>query len=113
MSNTDIEHKRKKVEDLEGGNQRSYTELREATGGRFSMDTSDLRRELLIDHLVEWGIISEDQKLDFEIKFHTEVEQALSGAWQQYRDARRHQAKLSVVKKPTALLDQNGRPIGG
>lgn len=106
---TDIEHKRKKVAELEEGNQRAYMELREATNNRFSMDTSDMRRELFIEKLVEWGLVSEEQKLDFDIEFHSQVEEALVGAWQQFRAAQT--PKLQVVKKPSTLLDSKGRPL--
>lgn len=106
----EFEAKQKRVEALENGNQRSYEEIREATHGRFAMDTSDLRRELLIAHLVRWGLITEEQHLDYEIEFHEQVEAALNRAWEQLRENEK-KAKLSVVKNPTKLLDKNGRPL--
>lgn len=112
---TDLDHKKKKAEELEAGNERSYTEIRELIPN-FTMDTSDLRRELFMKHLVEWGIVSEEQMLDFDIAFHTEVDEALNGAWAQVRAAKasKAQKKLSVVKKPEAkLLGPDGKPIGG
>lgn len=110
---TDVEHKRKQVEKLEAGNERSYAELRQATENRFSMDTSDMRRELLIDSLVEWGIITEEQVLDFDIEFHNKVEVALNDAWSQYREmkAEAERPKIAAVTKPSKLVDQNGRPL--
>lgn len=104
-----IEHKRKKAEELEAGNERSFQELREATHGRFGMDTSDLRREMMLDKLVEWGVVSEEQRLDFDIEFHTKVEEALSTAWTNFRAAQK--PNLSVVKKPSKLVDGKGRPL--
>lgn len=105
---TDLEHKQKKVVEMEEGNQRSYEELQSKLQG-FNMDTSDMRRELFIEHLVLWGVISEDQKLNFEIAFHEKVEEALDGAWNKVRAAQK--PKLAVVKKPSNLLDQHGRPL--
>lgn len=115
MNMSDLEHKQKKASELEAGNERSYTEIRELIPN-FTMDTSDLRRELFMKKLVEWDIISEEQMADFDIAFHTEVEEALSGAWEQVRAAQdsKKNKKLSVVKKPEAkLLGPDGRPIGG
>lgn len=108
--------KRKKSDALEAGNERSYQELQEATGGKFGMDTSDMRRELLIEKLVEWGIITSYELVDFDIEFHLKVEEALNGAWTQYREAVKQQAaKPKLVLPPTTpkkLLDVHGRPIG-
>ena len=106
---TDLEHKTKRVEELEAGNQRSYEELRKVTQGRFRMDTSDLRRELFIDNLVKWGIVTEEQVMDFEIEFHEQVEKALNTQWEKFREAAK--PNLTVVKQNTSLLDQHGRPI--
>lgn len=110
---SEIEAKRKKVEELEAGNQRSYTELCQAIGGQVPMDTSDARREIFIQKLVEWGIISEVQYLDFELAFHAKVEEALNGFWAQFREqqAQAQRANLHVVQKPTKLVDGNGRPL--
>lgn len=112
---TNLDHKKKKASELEEGNERSYTEIQEIIPN-FTMDTSDLRRELFMKYLVEWGIVSEEQMLDFDIAFHTEVEEALNGTWAQVRAAQaaKSKKKLSVVKKPEAkLLGPDGRPIGG
>lgn len=106
---TDVEHKKNKVAKLEAGNQRSFDELREATGKRFTMDTSDLRRELLIEFLVDWGVITEEQRLDFEITFHEQVEDALNEAWDSWKQSQK--PKISIVKNDSKLLDQHGRPI--
>lgn len=112
---TDLDHKRRKSEELESGNQRSYEELQEKVP-RFTMDTSDMRRELFIEHLVTWGIITEEQKLDFDIAFHEKVDKALDGAWASWREhqEQKKQPKLQVVKKAAPkLLDSRGREIGG
>jgi len=113
--NNDIKHKKRLVEDLEAGNQRSYEELCEAAGGQVPIDTSDMRRELFYRFLVDWGIITEDQMLDFELAFHRKVEEALTNYWQQFREHQKkvQRANLTVVKNPTGLVDGNGRPLGG
>lgn len=111
---TDLEHKQKKAADMEAGNERSYGEIQEIIP-TFTMDTSDLRRELFIKKMVEWGIVTEEQKLDFEIQFHAEVEEALNGTWEQVRAAQaaKSKKKLTVVKSTAAkLLGPNGQPIG-
>lgn len=112
---TDIDHKRRVAADLEAGNERSYEEIREATSGRFTMDTSDLRRELFFKKLVEWGIVTEEQMLDYDIEFHKQVEEALSDSWAKLREAQAQpKKKLSVVQKPAPkLLGADGKPIGG
>lgn len=109
--------KRRRVEEAEAGNQRSYTELQQAiaeAGGRWGgMDTSDMRRELFIQQLVEWGIITEDQVLDFELEFHKRVEDSLNQQWESFRQqlAEAKARKLSVVKKPDVLLGPDGQPM--
>lgn len=102
-----LEKKRKKLED---GNNRSYNELRQKVGPQFQMDTGDMRRELFYTKLVEWGIVTQEQALEFEITFHEKVEAALNGAWEEVREAERG-AALTVVKKPDTLLGPNGRPL--
>lgn len=106
---TDIAHKQKKSDELEAGNERSYQELREATHGRFSMDTSDLRREMFMAKLVEWGLVTEEQMLDYNIEFHEKVDEALSGAWADFRAATK--PKIALVQKPSKLVDGHGRPL--
>ena len=104
-----IESKRKKVEELEAGNQRAYDELRKATRGQFGMDTSDLRRELLIEMLIEWGILSEEQKLDFDIEFHKQVEKALGDAMTQIKQ--QAEPRLIIKQKAPNLLGPDGRRL--
>jgi hypothetical protein len=108
---TDIEHMKKKIEELEAGNQRSYEELLKATQGRATIDTSDFRRELLIEKLIEWGIVTEEQRLQFELEFHTKVEEAINNTWAKFREAQ-GRAKLSVVKKSAPkLLGPDGKAL--
>lgn len=110
---TDIEHKRKKARELAEGNLRSYEELRKEVP-QFAMDTSEHRQEMFMAHLMKWGIVTEDQVLDFEIEFHTSVEEALNGQWTAYREAREAAKKpqLAVVKeRPKKLTDAQGRPL--
>lgn len=107
----ETERIKKKITELEAGNQRSYTELLEKTKGRAKMDTSDMRRELFIDHLVEWGVISEEQKLQFDLAFLKKVEEALNDFWAQWRAAQEAPPKLQVVKKQAKLVDGRGRPL--
>lgn len=106
-----LDAKRNRAAELESGNQRSYEELQEVTKKRYSMDTSDMRRELFIECLVKWGVVSEEQKLDFDIAFHERVEEALNGAWAKFREA--NNPKLQVVRSDKRLTDKHGRPIGG
>lgn len=110
MSN-ELEFKKKRIIKLGEGNQRSYNELLEASNGMMQMDTSDMRRELMFDFMVEIGLITEDQRYDFEIKFHEKVETALNDAWTQLREGEKAASALSVVKKPKGLVDQYGRPL--
>lgn len=110
MTDTDKYHKQKRITELAEGNERSYAELIETLAPRpFNMDTSDVRRELFIEFLEKWGVITEEQRLDYEIAFHEKVEEALNGVWEQVRQQK--QPKLSVVKKPSKLLDAQGRPL--
>lgn len=104
-----LEIKTKRKAELEAGNERSYRELLEATRGRIQMDTSDMRRELLLEKLVEWGVVTEEQMLDFDIEFHEKVEQALNDGWAQVRESQK--PNLKVVKKPGKLLGADGRPL--
>lgn len=107
---SEIDHMKKRHKELEEGNERSYKEMCEFVGRNLGMDTSDTRRELLYEKLQEWGIISEKQALEFEINFHEKVEAALNQQWIELR--KQAGPQLSIVKKPTKLVDQHGRPIG-
>src|SRR4051794_36824017 len=108
---TDIDYKKNLADQMETGNQRSYDELRDKLGTQFDMNTSDTRRETLIETLVNCGIMTEEQYLDFEIAFHTKVETALNNFWAQLRGQEEKPSHLAVVKKPSQLLDATGRPI--
>lgn len=109
---SDFDHKVNRVAELEAGNQRSYEELRAETGNRFSMDTADLRRELFFKKMIEWGLITREQFLEYEIAFHEEVEEALNGAWERFRESKKKN-RLTVVQKPNqqVLLGTDGRPL--
>lgn len=114
-----IEAKRRKVQELEEGNLRSYNELGQTIRDEFKqivdMDTTPVRIATLIDALVATGAWSESNRLDFEIAFQLKVEANLKEEWTKLRAAleERSKPKLSVVKQPSVLLDQRGRPIGG
>jgi hypothetical protein len=110
MSDSQLEYLEAKRKKLEDGNNRSYNELRQETHGEFSMDTGDLRRELFMTFLVKWGIVSQEQALEFEIKFHEKVEEALNTQWEALREARKARG-LKVVKQDKRLLGPNGRPL--
>jgi hypothetical protein len=105
-----LEYMEKKRAELEAGNNRSYNELRQKLGPTFTMDTGDMRRELFMKHLLKWGIITEEQGLEFEIEFHSQVESSLNGYWEELRKQEKGRG-LTVVKNPDKLLDQHGRPI--
>jgi hypothetical protein len=111
--------KQRLKDELEQGNARSYQELGELMVKEFrqspQMDTSDMRRELLIEHLIMAGALTPEQALDFEIAFHRKVEEKLGEVWEQVREAvkNKNQPKLAVVKKGGVLLDQHGQAIGG
>jgi hypothetical protein len=114
-----IAAKRHRSDELEAGNLRSYNELGETMVQEFNqspqLDTSDMRRELLIEHLIKAGALTEEQALDFEIAFHLKVEEKLNEVWEQVREAikKKKAPKLAVVKKGGVLLDQHGRAITG
>ena len=109
-NNGHLEHLERKRAELEAGNNRSYNELRQKLGPQFIMDTGDLRRELFMKHLLKWGIITEEQGLEFEIEFHSQVESSLNGAWEEVRKEEGGR-NLTVVKNPTGLVDQHGRKL--
>lgn len=104
----DIEEKRAKAQKLGEQNQASYDQLRAELQGNFEMDTGDFRRETLTQCLVEWGVITEEQLLDFEIKFHEGVWEQLERFWGQYREAK---AKAKLAKPARVLLGPGGQPI--
>lgn len=102
------EEKRAYAADLGNKNQESYNELQAELKGNFEMDTSDFRRETFFQLLLEWGVITEDQMLDFEIKFHEGVWEQLESFWGQLRDAK---AKAKLSKPSRVLLGPGGQPI--
>lgn len=117
MPDLPVEAKKRHVAALEAGNLRSYNELGEAVQANFgrviNMDTGDTRRETLIEHLVLTGVWTEEQRLDFEIDFHSRVEERLDEEWEKVREAiaEAKKPKLQAVKKKNVLLDQHGRPL--
>jgi hypothetical protein len=110
MSDDQIEYLEKKRADLERSNNRSYNELRQKIGPSFEMDSSHMRRELFINCLVKWGIVSKEQALEFEIAFHETVEKSLDQCWAEIRESEKGRA-LTVVKNPEGLVDKHGRPL--
>jgi hypothetical protein len=117
MSDKSLDSKKKKLDSINEGNLRSYQEFGEAVmdnfGQQVDMDTGDLRRETLIKHLVITGVWTEEQALDFEIEFHTKVEERLNSEWERLRTAIAEQKKprLQTVQRPSVILDAQGRPI--
>lgn len=110
MSDVNLDAMEKKRAELEAGNNRSYNELRQKLGAGFEMDTGDMRRELFYQYLLDWGIVTREQALEFEIAFHQKIEKALNEYWEEVRKSEGGRA-LTVVKKPTGLVDGNGRPL--
>lgn len=105
-----MKYKNKRKEELEAGNDRAYQELQQAVGGKFEMNTADARRELFVDMLIEWGVITEEQKLDFDIRFHEKIEEALTEFWRQFRE-QQAASKLHLPNKGMKLVDGQGRPL--
>jgi hypothetical protein len=104
----DIEEKKALVQEKAEANQKSYDDLRSELGPQFDMDTSDYRREMFIQYLMEIGVITEEQVLDFEIKFHEGIWTQLEGFWLQVRE---HKAKQKLIKPKHTLLGPGGQPI--
>lgn len=88
----------KAVEGLEAGNQRSYDEIREFTNNQFTMDTSDLRREMMWEALQRAGIVTPEMALEMELRFQKKVEEELNSAWVKVREikAKAQKPKLFV-----------------
>ena len=110
---TNIEAKKNELEKLSAGNQRSYSEIQQATDGMLRMDFQSARSEMFIDFLQECGIISEEQRVDFELRFQNTVEQSLKDAWEKVRQAEK-QVKLHVpasARQGASIVGMDGRPI--
>lgn len=107
----------KRAEKIEAGNLRSYQELEQKMkemGVRgFTMDTGDTRLAILIDHLLIWGLITEDQRWDFELAFHARVEDELGEVWKKVREVESERDKPRIATPPPSggLLGPNGQPI--
>lgn len=111
MSDSQIEYLEARRAKLEKSNNRSYNELRQKIGPEFTMDTGDMRRELFYKFLVKWGVVSEEQALEFEITFHEKVDAALEKQWAEVRKIEKGHA-LTVVKNPEKkLFGPDGRPL--
>ncbi len=111
MSDSQIEYLEVRRKKLEDGNNRSYNELRQKLGPQFVMDTGDMRRELFFTFLVKWGVVNQEQALEFEIAFHEKVDASLEEAWAEVRKSDKGRA-LTVVKEPDKkLLGPDGRPL--
>lgn len=112
---TDLEAKKKTLDDIVAGNERSYEELNKRLAEHrhppMSIDIIGPQLNLLIETLQEAGILFEEQILDMQIKLHTMVEEALNNQWEEVRKAEAR-AKLGVQrqKKPT-LLGPSGQPL--
>lgn len=114
MSENMASAKQKRATELLEGNERSYRELVSASHGQFKMNASDLRREMFIDHLVEIGVVTDEQRWDFEIKFNENIEENLEKNWASFRESQEKAkaaekaaskaASLTVVKNPEKKL---------
>lgn len=91
------EHLQKKHNDLEDENLRSYQELYELT--QIPMNTVDARLQLFIEHLQDWGIIDENQRLDFELAFQLKIKDALDKTWEQVRKVQDYDKQTKAAKK--------------
>jgi len=112
--NKELLAKQRKLEDLKGGCERSYSELQGETGGRFTMDSMGAYVSNFIEHLIEWGVITELQKVDMELNFYGKVESTLNDAWEKVRKAKeeaKRSPKLTVPSKPTKLVGIDGKPL--
>lgn len=111
----ELNFKKNRLAELSAGNDRSYSELMAATGGAARMDTTSARLELLIETLVAAGVLTEEQVLDFEIKFHEKVEDALNQHWSQVRqmqaEARAPKLVVPGGGRKSTLTDAHGRPL--
>ena len=115
---SDIDWKRKKVAELEAGNDRSFDELNaklaEYGAPPQTMDVASMRLELLID-VLKANPDFEEVMLDFEIECHTKISEALDKQWEKLREAikefEKKQRGLTVVKNPDTLLGPDGRPL--
>jgi hypothetical protein len=103
-----LQSKRDRLAALDKENGEVYAELQAGFQG-FTMNTVGARQELLLDYLKE-SIWSEEQSIDFEIKFHERVKEAMKEPLEKLQEARRRQ-NFTVVKNPTSLVDKNGRPL--
>lgn len=103
-----IEDKQAQVKLAAEKNQQSYDQLRAELGPQFDMDTGDYRREMFIQYLMEVGVLTEEQVLDFEIKFHEGIWDQLEGFWVKVRETK---AARMLVKPKRTLLGPNGQPI--
>lgn len=105
--------KKKQLEDLIGGNERSFEEINQRLASHrhppMTIDTIGPQLNLLIETLMEAGVLTEEQILDMQLKLHGMVEEALTTQWEALRNAEAR-AKLGVKKQPT-LLGPGGQPL--
>jgi len=73
-----------------------------------AMNTVELRLNTFIIHLVEWGIITEDQKLDFEIKFAETIQDQLIAMRKDYDEQAAAASKPKLVIPNAAQAAQLG-----
>ena len=86
----------------------SFAELQKKVKN-LSMDTTGARIELLIDTLQEIGVLSKEQRLDFEIAFYEKIANSLKEMWTQLQEQERNQHPLKVVKNPGLIVPNHAR----
>ncbi len=79
-------------------NNLSYMELKQHLPA-LGMNVEQAKISVLIEALVEFGTITRDQAIEYEIKFNDKVKASLEEAWAQYRTAK---ATPQLVKPVTA-----------
>lgn len=63
-----------------------------------ALNTMEMRVNTLIIFLVEWGLISEDQKVDFEIKFAENIQDHLIAMKKDYDE------QMEAARKPKLVI---------
>lgn len=98
---SDLEDLQRKHDKLAEENQASYQQLQQQAG--VTMNTESMRLNLFIDFATEIGLLTEEERLNFEILFHERVKESLDGVWEQYRAAAKKQ-QLATPKKPGLII---------
>lgn len=105
----ELEPKFQTIDKLVEENTQSWKELHEAIPG-IAMDTSDARLNMFIEFLTESGIMSDEQRLDFEIEFQNHIKQALDNTWEGYRKSKASR-NILVPDNRGSLVDLHGNPL--